>query len=118
MLDEAQQGYNALLDLIPAIEVYVVRAADRIANVLLELIQGFVKFAQEESFFGSHRIKHHDRIDMAVGHAEDEISLVDQICRQHPTALAGDVDPEFFKRLYSVSTGRLALHRPKPRRYH
>src|SRR5215472_14893111 len=62
LFNEVQQGSNALLDLIAAIHVDVVRTADWVADVLLEQIQRFVKLAQQKRLLGGVRESQHDGI--------------------------------------------------------
>ena len=73
-------------------EIDLVGPADRIADVLFEHVERFVEFAQQKSLFRRLRIEQHDRVHVAVGHAEDVIGLLHQLRREHAAALAGDVD--------------------------
>jgi hypothetical protein len=115
MFEVSKDGSYALLDLVAGVQVNFVGPADRIADVLLELVEGFVEFAQEEGFFGREREQHHDRIDVAVGHPKDEIGLLHQIGGKHAAALVGDVDAELSNGLDSVGTGWLAISGAEPR---
>jgi hypothetical protein len=48
LLDEIEHGKNALFDLVPAVGISLIRAADGIADVLLKFVQRFVKFPQQK----------------------------------------------------------------------
>ena len=78
LLQEIEHGENPLLDLVAAIGVSFVGAADGIADVLLEVIQRLVKFAQQERLLHRLRKQEVDGIHVAVGHAENIIRLLHQ----------------------------------------
>ena len=44
LFQKPQDGHNPLLDLVPAIEIGLEGAPDRVADVFFELIQGLVEF--------------------------------------------------------------------------
>ena len=46
LLEKADQRGYALLDLIATLQIHIIRAADRIADVLFKYVERFVKFAQ------------------------------------------------------------------------
>ena len=118
LFDEVQQRRNPLLDLIAAVQIHLIGATDRIADVFLEEIQRFVEFAQQKGFFGCFRKRQHHRIDMVMGHANDIIGLAHQLGSDRPAAQVGNVDAQFSDRLHGVRAGRLAFHSPKPSRKH
>ena len=93
LVQETQQRSDALLDLVAAIEIHLVRAADGIADVLIEKIECFVEFAQQKGPLGCLRKEQTNGVYMAVGHAEDIVGLLHQLSRQWAAALARDVDP-------------------------
>ena len=111
LLDEPQQRHDPLLDLIAAVQIDFVRAADRVADIFFERVEGFVEFPEQERFFGRVRIKQGHGVHVAVRHAEDIIRLLHHLRRQHPAALIGNVDAQFLHRLDGIGAGRLAVHR-------
>ena len=117
MLDELQHRGNALLDLVATGEVNFVRTANRIADIVLVTVQRFVELAKQKSFFSRVRIEHRDGIDMAVSHAKNVIRLLNQVCRQHMTALLGDVDAKFLQRANRVFARRKPIDRSDSRRH-
>lgn len=50
LFDKFQHGDNALLNLVAAVQVNVIRPADRIANVIFINVQRLVKLAQQKVF--------------------------------------------------------------------
>ena len=57
LLDEIEHGENALLDLVAAIGISLVGAADGVADVLLEFVQRLVKFPQQKGLLRRVRIR-------------------------------------------------------------
>ena len=109
LLHEIQHRENPLFDLVAAIGVSFVGAADGIADVLLEVIQRVVKFAQQESLLHRLRKEQVDGIHMAVGHAENIIRLLHQFPCQHAAARVGNVYAQFAQGPHRMDAGRLAL---------
>ena len=118
LIDEFQHRGDALLDLVAAVEIHLVRPADRIADVRLVVVQGFVEFPQHESLFGRVRIEQGHGIDVAVSHPKNVIGLLDQLSREHPAALLGNIDAQFPQGLHGMLARRLALDGPYPCRKH
>ena len=56
LVDKTQEGSNPLLDLVAAIQVNLIRPADRITDVLLVNVQCLIKFPEQKRFFHSLRI--------------------------------------------------------------
>src|SRR2546428_812489 len=91
LLDEPQHGNDPLLDLIAAVQIDLVRSADRVADVFLEKVERLVELPQQESFFGRLGIKQDDGVQVAVSHAEDVICLLHQLERERTAAVVGNV---------------------------
>ena len=113
LINEIEHGKNALFDLVPAVGVSFVRAADGIADVLLVFIQGFVKFPQQR-LLRRLRKQQVDRVHVAVGHAEDIIGPIHQFGGEHAAAQRGDIHAQFLEGAHGVGTGRLALQGADP----
>ena len=60
-------------------------------------------------FFQRRAVKECDGVNVAVGHAEDIVSLVDEIGGEHPAALFGDVDAKFLEGADREFAGREAI---------
>ena len=117
LLDELQHRSNALLDLVATGQVNFVRTANRIADIVLVTVQRFVELTEQKSFFSRVGIQHRNGIDMAVSHAKNVIRLLNQIGRQHMTALLGDVDAKFLERANRMFAGRKPIDRSDSRRH-
>ena len=118
LVDEFQEGGNPLFDLVAAIEINLVRTADRVGDVLFKNVQSLIKLAEQESFLGCLRIKQVDGIDVPVRHAENIIGLAHNVRGEHATALLRDVNAQFLQSLHCVRAGRLAFNRPHSCRQH
>src|ERR1041385_4226216 len=94
LFDEVQKRGDALLDLIAAVQIDIIRAANGIADILLEEVQRFVKFTQQEGFFGGLRESEHDGINMVMSHPDDVISLMNQLGSDHAAAEVGNIDTQ------------------------
>ena len=109
LLHEIKHRVNPLLDLVPAVGVSLVGAADGVADVLLEVIQRVVEFPQQKSLLQRLRKKGGDRIHMAVGHSENIIRLLHQFARQMAAAPAGNVYAQLAQRPHRMGARRLPL---------
>ena len=110
LLYELEERCDSLLNLIPAVDVNFQIPADRVADILFEDLQRLIEFPQEEGFLSRLRVEHHDRVDVAVGHAKDIIRLIDQLRGDHLAALGSDIDPKLPDRLHRIDTGGLTIH--------
>ena len=105
---------NALFNLVAAVQIYIIRTADGIADVFFKNIQGVVKFAEQKSLLGCFGIKQENRVHMAVGHPENKIRFLHQFGSQLPAALARDINSQFPCRQNRVMAGGLTIHRANP----
>jgi len=117
LAQKAKQGDDALLDLIPAIQIDLVRAPDGVADVLLKQLEGFVEFAQQKRLLGRLRVQQQDAVHVAVGHADDVIRRLNQVGRQHAAADVRNVYAQFLDRLNRERAGRLTVGRAQPGRH-
>ena len=113
-----QQGDNPLVDLVTAIFIHIKRTADGIADVFFKLLQRVVEFAEHKGFFRRPGIHPVDGIHVAVGHAEDEIGLPDEVGGEGAAALIRDVHAHFEHGHDGMRRGRLAIHGPDAGRVH
>ena len=111
LLHEIKHRENPLFDLVAAVGVSFVGAADGIADVLLKIIQRVVKFAQQKGLLHRLRKEDVDRIHMAVGHAENIIRLLHQMRGEHAAARVGNIYAQFAQGPHGVDAGRLPFHR-------
>jgi hypothetical protein len=85
-------------------------AADGIADVLLKVIQRFVEFAQQKSFFHRLRKEQVDGVHVAVGHAENIIGFLHQFAAQHAAAHVGNINAQIAQGAHGMGAGRQPLH--------
>src|SRR5438128_1684601 len=99
MVQQADYIFGMTHSHIDTVMLLYPQAANRVANVLLEQVERLVEFAQQESFLGGLRVQQHHRINVAMSHPEDVIGLLDHFRREHPAALARDINAQFLHRL-------------------
>jgi hypothetical protein len=116
LLHEAQDGLDALLDLVAAVEVNLQVAANGIRDVLLPEVERVIELSQHEGLLLRLRVKQRDRLDVTACHAKDVIRLLHHRAREHPAALTGDVDAQLSERADRVGAGGLAVDGPNPGR--
>src|SRR4051812_10852684 len=87
-----QHGYNTLLYLITDVQVNFVGATNRVGDVLLENIEGFIEFTKDKNFISGLRVKQGNCVHVTMGHSEDIVRLMDQFPREHPAALSRNVN--------------------------
>ena len=112
LIDEFQHGSDSLFDLVAAFPINLIRAANRVGDVLLEHIESLVKFTEQERLFGRLRIQEINGVDVAMRHAENVIGFIDHLGREHAAPLLRYVDAQFPQRRHGIGAGRLAIDRP------
>jgi len=108
-----QKRGDALFDLIAAMHIDFIRAADGIADVFLERLKSVVKLAQQKSFFRRRRIQKRNRVHMRMGHSKNIIRLPHQIRSQRAAALVGNINAQFTHRRDGMLRRRLSVNRAK-----
>ena len=112
-----QKRDDALLNLIAALDINMIRAANRIADVFFVRLQRLVKFAQQKSFFRRLRIQQRHRVRVAVRHAQNQIRRAHQLRRQRAAALPGNINTNLAHRLDGMMRRQFAVNRANARRH-
>ena len=112
-----EQRDDPLLDLVPAIEIDLVGAADGVADVLFEEIQGLVELAQQEGLLRRLRDRATRRFRCGCGSCR-RYNRPGAPARGSASGCAGaEISmPNSSQGLHRVGARRLALHRAQARR--